>query len=112
MAMPRPFFCRRLLCSSSAGRLAGRMQQELDALFPTLNVEGPSAISALPNRPARRRPKQRAMPDHQLPPYCEANFRTLKFVYTRDPKLTDFPNNKLYRTDSLDVLFRHFYKNQ
>ena len=34
------------------------------------------------------------MPEHMLPPYVEANFRTLMFVLTRAPRVRDFPHEK------------------
>lgn len=51
------------------------------------------------------------MPDHMLPPYIEANFRLMTFVLTRAPKLADFPRERLYRPESIDLLFRHYYRN-
>ena len=50
------------------------------------------------------------MPDHELPAYAEANFRTLTFVMTRAPRVADFPRETVYRRDSLDLLFRHYYR--
>ena len=34
------------------------------------------------------------MPDHLLPNYMEANFRTMQFVLTRAPKVSDFPKER------------------
>ena len=52
------------------------------------------------------------MPDHIVPPFIEANFRTMTFVLTRAPKLADFPRERMYRPESIDLLFRHYYKNR
>lgn len=43
--------------------------------------------------------------------YIEGNFRTLQFILTRAPRRDDFPREKLYREDALDLLQRHYYKN-
>ena len=51
------------------------------------------------------------MPDHQLPGYVEANFRIMTFIVTRAPKLDDFPRERVYRSESLDLLFRHYFRN-
>jgi len=51
------------------------------------------------------------MPDHVIPGYIEANFRTMKFVMTRAPRLSDFPRERVYLPESIDLLFRHYYKN-
>ena len=47
--------------------------------------------------PKKKKPKKefiRKMPEHMLPPYVEANFRTLMFVLTRAPRVRDFPHEK------------------
>jgi|TARA_B100000524_G_scaffold245475_2_gene131687 hypothetical protein len=51
------------------------------------------------------------MPDHELPPYCEANFRKLAFIFTRAPRRADFPKEKIYTKEAIDMLYRHYYKN-
>ena len=38
--------------------------------------------------------------------------RTMQFVLTRAPKLADFPRERMYRPESIDLLFRHYYKNR
>lgn len=99
-------------CSSHAdGGLADRMQRELGALFTGSAVEPPP----IPGRKGARADTglsgmRRKMPDHELPPYAEANFRTLTFVMARAPRLADFPRETVYRRDSIDLLFRHYYK--
>ena len=50
----------------------------------------------------------RRMPEHMLPDYIEANYRrVMTFVLTRAPKRTDFPMERLYNSESLDLLQRH-----
>ena len=51
------------------------------------------------------------MPKHVVPPYIEANFRLLTFVMTRAPRLEDFPKERMYHQEGIDLLFRHYYKN-
>ena len=75
---------------------------------------------------------RRKMPEHELPTYAAANFRTLQFILTRAPKGKDFPRewyaepalpprrppspsrsralHRIYRPQSIDLLFRHFYR--
>jgi hypothetical protein len=65
-----------------------------------------------PQQTRKKKPLVRRMPDHILPPYLEANFRLMSFVLTRAPKLTDFPQERLYNSESIDLLFRHYYKNR
>jgi hypothetical protein len=88
------------------------MQRELDALFAEPDSVSPPAV---PGRKGARAVTsssglRRKMPDHELPPYAEGNFRTLTFVMTRAPKVADFPREAVYRRDSLDLLFRHYFK--
>ena len=45
-------------------------------------------------RRKKREGPQRRMVDHQLPPYVEANFRSLHFMMVRFPKVSDFPREK------------------
>ena len=54
-----------------------------------------SIIPPLP-KPAKKKDKEivRKMPEHALPPYIEANFRTMTFVFTRAPKVSDFPHER------------------
>jgi len=92
------------------------MEQELDQLFGAANTSGHSSPTPPASAPpvAAPRPKKplvRRMPDHMLPPYIEANFRLMTFVLTRAPKLADFPRERLYRPESIDLLFRHYYRN-
>ena len=53
---------------------------------------------------------RRKMPEHELPTYAAVNYRTLQFILTRAPKGKDFPREWIYRPQSIDLLFRHFYK--
>lgn len=87
------------------------MEQELGSLFGGYAAEPPP----MPRQKGAQTESslnglRRKMPDHMLPPYAEANFRTLTFVMTRAPRLADFPRETVYRRDSLDLLFRHYYK--
>ena len=66
-----------------------------------------SARCCVLSSPAQR--LLRRMPEHMLPPYIEANFRLMTFVLTRAPKMSDFPRERLYRPESIDLLFRHYY---
>ena len=89
-----------------------RMERELGSLF-----EG--AAASPPAMPGQKgghsdfsiNGLRRKMPDHELPGYLEANFRTLTFVLTRAPLQSDFPREMVYRRDSLDMLHRHYYRN-
>lgn len=97
-------------CSSSSNNgytLDERMRQELYALFPSAAV-GPAAPEVPEPKP---RTRERKMPDHELPPYCEANFRKLAFIFTRAPRRADFPKEKIYTKEAIDMLYRHYYKN-
>ena len=98
------------------------MQRELEALFPQTRKPPPARIDnsersapldadGIPVRPPLvLNGMKRKMVEHQLPPYAECNFRKLQFIFTREPRQADFPRERLYRKDSLDLLFRHFYK--
>lgn len=91
--------------------------QELQQLFGSTASKSRSKAAAPPPLPAaaaassRRAAKSllRRMPEHMLPPYIEANFRLMTFVLTRAPKMSDFPRERLYRPESIDLLFRHYY---
>ena len=63
-----------------------------------------------PPPPAKTSGKEfvRRMPSHVLPPYVEANFRLMTFIMTRAPKMEDFPQERMYTKESLDLLFRHY----
>ena len=50
------------------------------------------------------------MIDHVLPLYAACNYRTLRFIFVRTPRIKDFPRERNYRRESLDLLYRHFYK--
>mmetsp|Transcript_31553 Transcript_31553/g.99210 ORF Transcript_31553/g.99210 Transcript_31553/m.99210 type:complete len:139 (+) Transcript_31553:10-426(+) len=91
------------------GGLTARMQRELRALQPGAGLDAPlpKASGGGWVDPTGLRRKS---PDHELPPYAEASFRTLTFVMTRAPRLADFPREPTYRRDSIDLLFRHYYK--
>tara|TARA_B110001452_G_scaffold262000_1_gene261452 strand:- start:941 stop:1231 length:291 start_codon:yes stop_codon:yes gene_type:complete len=96
------------------------MQQELQKLAPAA-AEATDAVRAggLATRTGKQdfsRPKrsgpQRRMVDHRLPPYVEANHRALAFMLVRAPNLKDFPREKVYRPESIDLLYRHFFRGQ
>jgi len=84
------------------------MEQELERLYasPKLPELAPSKKRAdrVPPEGVRR------MADHMLPAYAEANFRIPAFVFTRTPKIRDFPRERLYTRESIDLLFRYYYK--
>ena len=86
---------------SAASKAAGK------APLPQPPPPPPTAGKRTTNKPLVRR-----MRDHVLPPYIEANFRTMQFVLTRAPKVADFPREKVYKPESIDLLFRHYYKNR
>lgn len=95
------------------------MQQELQALAPVA-AEATAAARAGGlaartksdfSRPKRSGP-QRRMVDHRLPPYVEANHRALAFMLVRAPRMDDFPREKVYRPESIDLLYRHFFRGQ
>ena len=53
------------------------------------------------------------MIDHVLPPYAACNYRTLRFIFVRAPRIKDFARRaQLPRGESLDLLYRHFYEGQ
>ena len=89
--------------------LSTLMQQELASVF------GEATSIAVPRprppKPGKAKPLERRMVEHVLPNYLEVDYRTTSFVMTRAPKLSDFPNERVYRKESLDLLFRHYYKN-
>ncbi|KOO33409.1 hypothetical protein Ctob_009947 [Chrysochromulina tobinii] len=119
MPMKTPSALRPLArgLSSASEKLAMRMEQELQQLFGSTASKSRSKAAAPPPLPAaaaassRRAAKSllRRMPEHMLPPYIEANFRLMTFVLTRAPKMSDFPRERLYRPESIDLLFRHYY---
>ena len=83
--------------SAAQRKLRDRMQRELGTLFSKPDL-------AAPKRSRRR------MIDHVLPPYAACNYRTLRFIFVRTPRIKDFPRERNYRRESLDLLYRHFYK--
>ena len=94
--------------------LCAALPQELQQLFgSTKPAAAPPPVPAAAAKKAGRPAKAlvRRMPEHMLPPYIEANFRLMTFVLTRAPKLSDFPRERLYRPESIDLLFRHYYRN-
>lgn len=82
-----------------------------DAAASRTKLLQPPPPPAVKKNPAKKQ-FVRKMRDHVLPPYVEANFRTMQFVMTRAPKLDDFPRERLYKRESIDLLFRHYYKNR
>ena len=99
--MQAPLFLRIAALASTVSaaqrKLRDRMQRELGTLFSKPDL-------AAPKRSRRR------MIDHVLPPYAACNYRTLRFIFVRTPRIKDFPRERNYRRESLDLLYRHFYK--
>ena len=121
MLRGRPLLVRptRGLSSSSSSALGARMKDELrNVLSAASKATGKQLPQPPPPPPpaagkkAERKPFVRRMRDHVLPPYVEANFRTMQFVLTRAPKVADFPREKVYKPESIDLLFRHYYMNR
>ena len=65
-----------------------------------------------PKPAAQKKKFVRRMVEHALPNYLETSFRTMSIVLTRAPKLADFPHERLYTPEGIDLLFRHYYKNK
>ena len=101
-------------------RSSSHRSQELQQLFGAASAQPAGQAAATPSAlpkttAAAKKPAKalvRRMPDHIVPPFIEANFRTMQFVLTRAPKLADFPRERMYRSESIDLLFRHYYKNR
>jgi len=95
------------------------MREELQAIAPTgasgeVAPAGQAALTPKTVDQFRRKPRegpQRRMVDHRIPGYIECNFRSLHFMMVRYPKVSDFPRERLYQPESLDLLYRHYYKN-
>jgi len=92
-------FARR--CSTSTGGfgltksgLSQRMKQELGSVFPAEDVVESLPTLSLQKMGPRSSYVRRKMPEHTLPNYIEANYKVLKFVYTRHARQSDFPNEK------------------
>ena len=79
-----------------------------EAVVPA-GLAQPKAVHEFRRKP--RQGPQRRMVDHLLPPYVECNFRSLHFMMVRFPRVSDFPREKVYQPESLDLLYRHYYKN-
>ena len=113
----------RVLVDTEKNPTLLHVPQELRALkLATPATTQPDSLNArpaqpvLPPPPPKKTKKKKAivrkMPDHILPPYVEANFRTMMFIMTRPPKVSDFPQEQVYRPEALDLLFRHYYRNK
>ena len=83
----------RLPCMLVAWQELSKLAGTKSSSAPKPSVPTSPALPALKAADSTRskRPLIRRMPDHIIPPYIEANFRTMTFVLTRPPKLTDFP---------------------
>ena len=73
----------------------------------------PATPPAPPPPPKKRADKEllRRMPTHVPPPYVETNYRIMTFIMTRYPRMSDFPQERMYTKEGMDLLFRHYYKN-
>lgn len=93
-----------MLQASAGGRARAPGLEPVGAAPPP----APSTPSA-----AKKTDKEfhRRMPKHVVPPYVEANFKLMSFVMTRAPRLEDFPKERMYTKEGIDLLFRHYYKN-
>ncbi|KAL1516066.1 hypothetical protein AB1Y20_002678 [Prymnesium parvum] len=99
---------RRGVATSS--ELNALMERELARLYA---IPPPSPKSSPQSSRTRRELGKdvRRMVDHVLPPYAEVDFRQPAVIFVRAPKVDDFPRERLYNKHSLDLLFRHFYRN-
>ena len=128
MAEVRPFFAFArsldIFCSTAAfSRSLGSFSfpQELQLLrAPSAAAEPgappplpPATPPAPPPPPKKRADKEllRRMPTHVPPPYVETNYRIMTFIMTRYPRMSDFPQERMYTKEGMDLLFRHYYKN-
>ena len=128
----------RRWASSEAPALAGRMQQvrtptlapvprphplptstraphapqELEQIFGAAAPAPAPPPRREPDAATRKRKMVRRMVEHALPNYMETNFQTMSLVLTRAPKLRDFPHERVYTPEGIDLLFRHYYKNK
>ena len=128
MAEVRPFFCFRPLsryffatAAFSRSLDSFSFPQELQLLrAPSAAAEPgappplpPATPPAPPPPPKKRADKEllRRMPTHVPPPYVETNYRIMTFIMTRYPRMSDFPQERMYTKEGMDLLFRHYYKN-
>ena len=105
-----PLLAARILAWQELQGIFGKAAAPRSAPAPPPPPPPPSA-AADASKDVVKKKFVRRMPEHMLPDYIEANYRVMTFVLTRAPKRTDFPKERLYNSESLDLLQRHYYKN-
>ena len=89
------------------------MRQKLDAVTKSpAAADGPAPAPITSFKRPKREGPQRRMVDHRLPPYVEASYKSLTFMLVRAPRREDFPRERMYLPESIDLLYRHFYRGQ